>query len=136
MSLSLADYWMGRDDRYPDDLAPRVRSNAAYLVECVNRLIGLYEAGQGPRVWTVNSGWRPPAVNANVPNAARRSRHMSGEAVDLGDDDGLVDAWCIRATGLAGLAECGLYLEHPQATPRWTHWQTAAPGSGNRVFHP
>jgi hypothetical protein len=135
--ILLTDYWMGRDWRYGSEITPRIRSNAMLTVECANRLLEEYAKAtldDTPR--HVNSGWRPAAVNAGVPNAAKRSKHMTGEAIDLSDDDGSLDAWCISAVGLDALARCGLWLEHPGATPRWTHFQTVPPRSGKRVFWP
>jgi hypothetical protein len=98
-------------------------------VERVNLLL---EAFGEPR--RVNSGWRPAAINAGVPNAAAKSKHMTCQACDLNDDDGSLDAWCMA--NLQILERIGLWLEHPDSTPRWTHWQIVPPGSGNRVFRP
>jgi hypothetical protein len=135
--ILLDDYWMGRDARYGSEITPRTRSNAMLTVECANRLLEEYEKATSdatPR--NVNSGWRPAAINASTPKAAKRSKHMTGEAIDLSDDDGSLDAWCVSPAGLLALASCGLWLEHPDATPRWCHTQTIPPKSGRRVFHP
>ena len=82
----------------------------------------------------VNSGYRPAAINATIPGAARRSKHMLGLAVDINDPDGMVDDWCMN--NLDVLEEIGVWLEHPSATKCWTHWQIVPPGSGNRCFYP
>jgi hypothetical protein len=118
---------MGRDKKYP--LNDTQRANAEELVEKVNRLLSRF--GEGRRV---SSGWRPPQVNAATPGAAKRSLHMTCEAVDLEDEDGQLDDWCLD--NLEVLQEIGLWLESPAATRRWCHLQIAPPRSGKRVFFP
>lgn len=135
--ISLADYWMGRDKAYPKDLTPEIQANAAKTVERANQLLLAYQkAHPDAAARHVNSGWRPPAVNAGVKGAAAKSKHMLGLAVDLSDDDGRLDQWCMTPQGQAALTAIGLWLEHPSATPRWCHVQTVPPRSGNRVFMP
>jgi len=34
------------------------------------------------------------------------------------------------------LEAIGLWLEHPESTPRWCHVQIVPPASGKRVFRP
>jgi hypothetical protein len=125
--ISVAEYYMGRDKKYP--LNDTQRANAEELVEKVNRLLSRF--GEGRRV---SSGWRPPQVNAATPGAAKRSLHMTCEAVDLEDEDGQLDDWCLD--NLEVLQEIGLWLESPAATRRWCHLQIAPPRSGKRVFFP
>lgn len=120
---------MGRDVLYPRDLTEAIRAEASVTVARANALLEAFGHPRG-----VNSGWRPPAVNAGVPGAAKRSNHMLGRAVDLGDDDGALDAWCLANLGV--LEELHLWMEDPSATPRWCHVQTVPPGSGRRVFLP
>lgn len=38
--------------------------------------------------------------------------------------------------GVDRLAVHGIWLEHPEATPGWSHWQSVGVRSGNRVFRP
>lgn len=127
--ITLTDYYMGRDTKYPHELTAQHRANAQMTVWRVNDLLAAF--GEDRRV---NSGWRPAAVNAGVPNAAPKSKHTTCQACDIADDDGSLDAWCMA--NLPVLEKIGLWLEHPDATPRWCHVQTVAPGSGNRVFRP
>lgn len=137
MKITLADYWMGRDDDFPDELTPRVKANAALTVDRANELLVAYaEATGDTRHRKVNSGWRPLAINARVRGSAARSKHISGEAVDLDDFDGSLDRWCASASGLAALEKIGLWLEHPNHTNGWTHLQVVPPRSGRRVFFP
>lgn len=136
--LRLEDYWMGRQETHPDDLSPEIVRNATHLLRRANNLIVLMHDIQvetHPVTRTpISSGWRPPSVNASVPGAAPRSKHMTGDAVDVYDPEGEIDAWCMDH--LDFLAEAGLWLEHPSATKGWCHLQQVPPKSGRRVFYP
>lgn len=123
------DYYMGRDQLYPDELTDELEENAKVTVDRANDLLERAGMQRG-----VNSGWRPAAVNAGIKNAAKKSKHMQCLAIDINDDDGTLDAWCMK--NLDVLEEIGLWLEHPSATPRWCHVQIVPPRSGNRVFYP
>lgn len=127
--ISLNDYFMGRNVKYADELTDELLANAQITVAKVNQLLA--EFGE-PR--HVNSGWRPAAVNAAVPNAAKKSHHTACEACDLADDDGALDAWCLAHP--EALERIGLWQESPASTPRWCHVQIVPPGSGKRVFIP
>lgn len=134
------DYFMGRDKAYPDDLTPEIDANADITIERANRLLTDAQADgvvleKSPKTSSiVTSGWRPPAVNRNVPGAAPRSKHMTGQAVDIFDPEGDLDNWAMNH--LERLEAVGLWLEHPSATKNWCHLQTVAPRSGVRVFFP
>lgn len=133
---------MGRDQLFPGECTPLVRSNAAVTVERVNEFLkAAREAGctveSHPRTGTpVSSGWRPPQVNAATPSAAVRSKHMTGEACDIYDPDGDLDDFAMTEAGQATLAWCALWHEHPSATKGWIHLQTRPPRSGKRTFYP
>lgn len=75
-------------------------------------------------------GFRPQSC----PQGAANSNHKEGLAVDRYDPDNKIDAWCMK--NLDKLEECGIWIEHPDATNRWSHWQCVPPRSGNRVFRP
>lgn len=135
--IVIANYFMGRDATYASSLTPAISAAAAETVIRANMLLTMfYTANQKAHVRSVNSGWRPPAINARVSNAAPSSKHMTGQAIDIGDDDGQLDDWCMTVAGQAALTKIGLWMEHPSATPRWCHVQTVPPGSGRRVFNP
>jgi hypothetical protein len=127
--ITLAQYFMGREHSHANELSETLRSNAEQTLARVNALVA--RAGVA---CAVSSGWRPRAVNATIPNASPRSRHISCEAVDLADPDDSLDAWCMA--NLSVLEVLGLWLEHPAATPGWCHLQTVPPASGRRVFEP
>lgn len=137
--ITVDDYWMGRNKQYAAELTDDIKSNALDTVGRVNLLLfnaakdGLVLIASNKRN-LVNSGWRPAAVNAATKGAAPRSRHMLGQACDVSDPTGTLDAWCME--NLTELAALGLWMEHPSATPGWCHLQTVPPRSGLRVFHP
>ena len=128
--LTLDVYWMGRDKTYPHDLTREIELNAGDLVGRCNML-----ARELPfPLPRVTSGWRPPSINASIPNAAKRSNHMIGNACDFHDPNGEFDAWCMEHLDV--LERIGLWLESPTSTSGWCHLQRVAPRSGKRVFIP
>ena len=144
--ITRADYWMGRDAAHPADLTDRILDNATELLGRVNLLLSwahndhvapAFDQSTGTRV---ASGWRPPAINDATSNAARASRHLTGEAIDL-RDNGTRDLarWCLR--NIDALEEIGLWMEDPQWTHQppgqpWVHLQIIPPGSRRRVYVP
>jgi hypothetical protein len=127
--ISVAEYYMGRDKKYLDLLTQTLRENAEETVLKVNQLLQRF--GEARKV---TSGWRPPAVNTATPQAAKRSNHITCEAVDLEDLDGSLDDFCLENPGI--LQEIGLWHEHPAATKGWCHLQIVPPKSGRRTFYP
>lgn len=123
--ITVDDYLMGRKDGLTFELL----ENAIDTVERVNNLLESFGSTR-----KISSGYRTPAVNASIPKAAKRSKHMTCQACDLEDVDGKLDAWCMK--NLSVLETVGLWLEHPSATKTWCHVQTIPPKSGNRVFNP
>lgn len=137
MAISLADYLMGRQFSHADEFSPLIERNGAETVRRANLILNEFYAvfpKAAPR--RVNSGWRPPSLNAQVRNAAVKSKHMTGEAVDLSDDDEALDIWIESPQGLMALERYGVWVEARVATPRWAHLQIVAPRSGRRIFHP
>jgi len=138
--ITLADYWMGRDLQYPLAMSPQLERNALITVELANKLLVLAKSAgvpleNNPRTHTVvSSGWRPPDVNAATPGAAPKSKHITGQAIDLYDAEGNLDEWLLLNPQI--LKDLGLWQEHPSATKGWTHVQSIPPRSGNRVFYP
>jgi len=133
--ITLADFYMGRDKQYAAELTDEIRRNAEQTIQRANLLLTEFKAATGDTEQRrVNSGWRPAAVNASVPNAAVRSKHMTGQAIDISDPDGDLDDWC--TTHQVTLTSIGLWLEHPASTKGWCHVQIVPPKSGNRVFYP
>lgn len=139
--ITLPDYWMGRDAQYPDAMTDAIIDNATLLLGRVNLLLSwAYAEHVTPALDArtgnhIASGWRPPAINEATSNAAAKSRHITGEAIDL-RDNGTRDLarWCLR--NLDALEEIGLWMEDPQWTPSWVHLQIQPPGSRRRVYCP
>lgn len=136
--ITLAQYageWIG----HPDFTAVR-RANAELLLEaCAKLEERMVAAGV---VFPIN-----PATNSNVSGkryggfrpqsctiGAWRSKHKDGLAVDRWDPNGKIDAWCMAHLDV--LTECGIWIEHPEKTDTWSHWQCVPPKSGRRVFYP
>jgi hypothetical protein len=127
--ITLQDFYKGRDKQYASELTAEIEGNALTTVQRANAL--LLQFG---RSRAVHSGWRPAAVNAATPNAAPKSKHMKGQAVDLDDPEGDLDEWCLAHPEI--LEKIGLWQEHPASTKGWCHVQIVPPLSGKRVFYP
>ena len=78
----------------------------------------------------VYGGFRPQSC----PIGAPQSNHKAGRAVDLYDPYGHIDMWCMAHQ--PRLREHGIFIEHPDSTPGWSHWQSVPPASGKTVFQP
>jgi len=126
--ITLDAYLMGRDKKYPDEYNEEIKKNALETVEKVQELLSIWGG-----YTEITSGWRPAAINQKA-GGAKKSNHMVGKAVDLKDNNGNLDAWCLA--NLKVLEDIGLWMEDPEATPGWTHLQTCPPKSGRRVFKP
>lgn len=130
--ISLEDYF-GKVSHI-EEPSDEVRENAAELLARVNALLADLAGIESAESPHVNSGWRPAVYNATVPNAAVKSKHITGHAIDLSDPDGDLDEFLVDNPQI--LARHGLWLEHPLATKGWCHMQSVPPRSGNRVFYP
>lgn len=120
---------MGRDKKYASSYTKEISDNLDKLLIPINEL--RYKYG---KAMVVSSGWRPPAVNEATSNAAKKSNHLMGLAVDIRDVDGKLRDWCIE--NLEFIASLGLFLEDFRWTRGWVHFQCVPPGSGKRVFIP
>jgi hypothetical protein len=139
--ITLPDYWMGRDERYADQLTDAIRACAGDLIGRVNLLLtwamieNIRPALDARTRTHVASGWRPAEINEATSNAAKASKHLTGDGIDL-RDNGTRDLarWCLR--NLDALEEIGLWMENPQWTPTWVHLQRLPPQSHRRVYVP
>lgn len=138
--ITLEQYWMGRDKTHQLYLTTDIIKNALVTVDCINLLIEQLNFIRIPlEIYKssgtiITSGWRPPTINENIPTAAPRSKHITGQACDIYDPEGDIDEWLMA--NLPVLESIGLWMEHPLATKTWTHLQTVPPKSGKRVFFP
>ena len=143
MNITLEQYFGGRRERYGTECSPGIEENANRAVPIFNQLLSeaerfgiqipLVESGDFAGS-VINSGWRPPSINMCTPGASATSFHMTGQAVDFHDPENSFDNWLMTPEGQYTLITLGLWLEHPDDTPGWTHVQILPPPSGNRVF--
>ncbi|EJL77370.1 hypothetical protein PMI15_04692 [Polaromonas sp. CF318] len=131
--------YVGPHRNSPDWTPTREQNATKLLAACAALEVEMSDAGvafpDNPATGSGVSGqtfggFRPQ----DCPQGAANSSHKQGQAVDRYDPDGEIDAWLMANQDR--LVFHGLYIEHPSATPRWSHWTTRAPGSGNRVFYP
>lgn len=121
--ITLDDY-ITASNKYPErakspELTQPVKDNAIILLEKVNALLA--DLGiSGP--FKVSSGFRPSSVNSATPNAAKRSMHQTGMAIDILDDKKQKIAKLILSRPDL-LKKYGLWLESPEHTiGKWTNW--------------
>lgn len=106
--------------KYPNRLKDpeftlEVMDNAQKLLDKVNAFL----VEIGVKDVKVSSGFRPSAVNAATPGAAKKSAHLSGLAIDIEDPDGKLDELVVSKPDL--LRKYGLFVEDPKSTPKWCH---------------
>lgn len=104
-----------------------IEANAQRLLTRVNALLAQY----GKPV-TMSSGLRSAAHNATIKGAAKRSAHLTGEAIDLSDRNRDLARFCFSRLDL--LVDLGLWMEDPRCTPTWVHLDIRQ--RANRVFIP
>lgn len=136
--IKLQDY-LTSSGRYPErasssEITPEVLENAERLLKAVNAL--LVDLKWDKEV-SISSGFRTSSVNSSISGAAKKSAHMTGEAIDLVDDK---DQSLCRACTREILEKHGLYREDSDYTKgkntNWTHLQTRPTRSGSRIFKP
>ena len=133
--LTLEIYLMGRDKLYPLEVTAEVLDNAKILIQRVNKLLTELKIDD----IKISSGWRPAVVNSATPNAAKKSNHMLGAAVDLVDDKN--QSLCNKLkTDTSLLERHQLWMEDPDSTKgkytNWTHLQIFPPKSKKLIFKP
>lgn len=117
--ITLKNY-LTANGKYPErenhpELTEEVIKNANNLLDKVNKFLtelGIKDA-------KVSSGFRPSSVNSSIPNAAKRSLHMSCQAIDLVDPKGELDDLVSKNDALK--KKYGLWQESSKATPTWLH---------------
>lgn len=134
--IALKD-WVTASGKYPErekseDLTDEVKKNAEAFLAVLNDF--LEELTPGVE-YKVSSGFRPASVNSKIPNAAKKSLHMTGLAIDLEDPENELDKLIESKPEL--LDKYGLWLEHPDSTPKWTHLDKGTRTQRKiRIFHP
>jgi hypothetical protein len=138
--LTSSGKYPNRPKLYPP--AKEYIANGLLLIERVTRMWTSYDSGPGPsKDLFVNSGWRPPAINAKTDGAAAKSWHQLLAALDIRDavapvagrdEFGHLGRWAVDNIDL--LEHFGLWIEDPSQTPGWLHCQIFPPPSGKRIF--
>src|ERR1035437_3414865 len=90
MLITKSELLMGRDLQYPMDYTQGISDNLDRLLIPLNNIRNAYG-----KPMTVDSGWRPPSINASTPGAALHSNHMLGLAADISDPDGELMNWVL-----------------------------------------
>ena len=113
--------WITSSNKYPEraksiELTDDVKANAAILIAKVNALLS--DLGVSDKL-SVSSGFRPSSVNSGIANAAKRSAHMSGKAIDIVDLDGKLKGLVASRPDLLRTHE--LFMEDSGSTPTWMH---------------
>ena len=127
--ISKDELLMGRDKTYASDYTQEVSDNLDKFLPLINQV----RAAWG-KPMHVNSGWRPPSINASTPGASNHSKHEEGLAADISDVDGSLWAWVLQNLEL--MKSAGLYMEDRRWTPTWVHFGFGPPASGHRIFVP
>lgn len=131
----------------PDELCLH---NAGVLIQRVTKLWTSYDSPPRPpgkpeeyhpKDLFVNSGYRPPSVNAKTKGAAAKSWHQYCAALDIQDpvapiagrlEFGRLGRWVVD--NIDTVNHFGLWVEAPDQTPGWLHVQIYPPPSGKKIF--
>lgn len=132
------DFITKKDRRleYPNDFTPDILANAQKLLVQVNSILN----DLGIEKCQVTSGWRPQEVNNKVTNAAKKSYHMLGLAVDILDNSSQ-DLANLVASKPDLLKKYNLWMEDQTATRgKNTNWMHLDIGTRtdrpSRIFKP
>lgn len=122
------------------EITDEIKQNATQLLESVNQLmLEAQEDGVGFTINPKTSSYISGAGNggfrlSNSTVGASKSKHKTGQAVDIYDPDREFASWILAHKGK--LADAGLYAERFEWTKTWTHLQNVAPASGQLLFRP
>ena len=118
--LTLED-WITSSGKYPErasskELTDEVKANATKLVNTINSF--LKELDWKDPI-SISSGFRPNSINSKIKNAAKKSLHLTGLALDIVDPSSKLKEAIKSKSEL--LATFGLWMEAPDSTPTWCH---------------
>lgn len=113
--------------------SPDIDYNLKILLYRINQVRNTYG---NPMIVTsgLRSQVQQDALIAEGKSTASKSKHLTGQAVDILDKDGKLKEWIKNNVPL--METIGLWIEDFQSTPTWVHFQVVAPKSGNRFFKP
>lgn len=121
-----------------EDQSPEIQENLNILLERINKIRELWG-----HPLTVTSGFRSMEDHLRIyrekgitdhSKIPMKSKHLSGEAVDIFDPDKKLQEWTLA--NVDKLEEIGLWCEDFSATKNWVHYQISASKSGKRFFMP
>ena len=122
-------------------ITPLLQSNAMRLLSACNKLESMMIEAKIKLPINIKTkscisgeglgGFRPKGTGVG---AGDGSSHCEAMGVDRYDPVQDQSKWAMA--NLSKLEECGLYMEHPSATPTWLHLTIRPPKSGKRVFYP
>lgn len=121
-----------------DDLPEGHQENLAILLDRINQVRVAYG-----KPMTVTSGYRSLSDHLRIyaekgitdqSKIPMKSKHLSGQAVDIYDPDGALKNWAMLHMDLMEKVE--FWFEDFTVTTTWVHFQVVPPGSGKRVFMP
>lgn len=114
---------------YP--ITPDLQKNLEILTIRISRIEMVYG-----KPLTITSGLRSEEQQQSLisqgKSNATHSKHLLGQAADIGDTSGALYDWCKANEKL--LAEIELWMEERQGG--WQHFQIVPPKSGKRWFFP
>jgi hypothetical protein len=116
------------DASAPKNIPIEFIDTAMELVRRVNAVRQVYG-----RPMIASSGFRSVSHNEKI-GGAKKSTHCRGAAVDILDPTGSLADWVYRNEDV--LEEIGLWVESPQYTEGWVHFQSSPPKSGRRIYIP
>lgn len=102
-------------------------TNLAILLECINKVRKAY----GKPMY-VTSGLRSQADQARINPSAPKSKHLTGQAVDISDSVG--ELYHFLKSNPKVLEDAKLWCE--EGTDGWVHFQCTPPKSARRWFLP
>lgn len=112
---------------YP--MTPEVQANILDLLQKVNKVRTAYG-----KPMIVTSGLRSEDDQKRINPKSMKSKHLTGQAVDIADPKGELKKFIKDNEKL--MEEIGLWFEDFSATPSWVHMQSVPPKSGKRFFLP
>lgn len=138
LDLYFTDFVTKKDRRkqFPSEFNTQILINATQLLQKINAFLNELGVQKG----NVTSGWRPASVNSQTQNAAKKSFHMLGMAVDLLDNDKQELAKLV-ASNPDLLRKYGLFMEDMNHTrgqnTNWCHIDMGARADRpSRIFIP
>lgn len=114
-------------------ITPEIESNLKTLLTRLNALGNVYG-----KAMIVSSGLRSEQLQKVLISTGRstatHSKHLTGEAADIYDPDGIFWQWLMDNINL--VEQTQLWLEDKKYCPMWVHCQIVPPLSGKRIFIP